>query len=110
MMSRNFGPGALKLKRSPQWEIGFGDPELEAGWRGLDLLTRRAFESERNTDGWILKDSLSEECAAQVVELTEAVDDEADRGISRENDKLCFSLEGAHYVLDERHYQFIGVA
>jgi hypothetical protein len=104
MMSRNFGPGALKLKRSPQWEIGFGDPELEA------LLTCRASESGRTTDGWILKDSPSEECAARVVELTEAVDDEADLGTRRENDKLCFSLEGAHYVLDERHYRFIGVA
>jgi len=93
MMSRNFGPGALKLKRSSQWEIGFSDPELEAGWRGLDLLSRRASESE---DGWILKDALSEECAAQVVELTEAVDDEADLGMRRENEKLYFSLEGAH--------------
>jgi len=110
MMSRNYGPGALKLKRSPQWETGFGDPELEAGWRGLDLLTRRASEFGRTTDGWILKDSLSEECAAQVVELTEAVDDEADLGMRRENEKLYFSLEGAHYVLDERHYRFIGVA
>jgi hypothetical protein len=110
MMSRNFGPGALKLKRSPQWEVGFSDPELEAGWRGLDLLTRRASESDRATDGWILKDSLSEECAAQVVELTEVVDDEADLGMRRENEKLYFSLEGAHYVLDERHYRFIGVA
>jgi hypothetical protein len=76
----------------------------------LDLLTRRASESQRTADGWTLKETLSEECAAQVVELTEAVDEEADLGMRRENEKLCFSLEGAHYVLDERHYRFIGVA
>jgi hypothetical protein len=102
-MNKGYANLAIKQKHPTQWEAGSIDLEAEIVSRGLSHLRSQGGESNSLSKEWTLEDAPSRDCTARIVELTEAeiVDDEAELKVRRGDDKLCFSLEGAHYVLSE---------